>query len=319
MIRRWWRCHQRWLMQIVVIDQTCNFVNAAPATNRQYHARCLIVLMIRIDTVCLLEANVLVDLLRKWSCQIWYIFYYVCTEIREKSDFLGKTLRTWKLLKANVLIYYWKGSCLIWKQYSNMSVRCQITLQRSAHSQEVASMSAAERRRYLFENWRKADTFFLFLSLLWSPGSPGRPSSRGSPAPGGGRMRSKSFAWSTVPENYHNWSKIQKDASYSSRRSSPKRLSWHQTGLSGLEQPELESELGWSWQEGGRLDRAGWRRRRWKRWWRWRGSRLGHQRAGDREVPGAHQGQEGLAEEKSEGRETLQAVQSEEALKYSRT
>ena len=98
MIRRWWRCHQRWLMQIVVIDQTCNFVNAAPATNRQCHARYLIVLRIRIDTVCLLEANVLVDLLRKWSCQIWYIFYYVCTEIREKSDFLGKTLRTWKLL-----------------------------------------------------------------------------------------------------------------------------------------------------------------------------------------------------------------------------
>ena len=116
MIRRWWRCHQRWLMQIVVIDQTCNFVNAAPATNRQYHARCLIVLMSRIPTVCLLEANVLVDLPRKWSCQIW-------------------------------------------KQYSNMSARCQITLQRSAHSQEVASMSAAERRRYLFENWRKADTF----------------------------------------------------------------------------------------------------------------------------------------------------------------
>ena len=276
MIRRWWRCHQRWLMQIVVIDQTCNFVNAAPATNRQYHARCLIVLMSRIPTVCLLEANVLVDLPRKWSCQIW-------------------------------------------KQYSNMSARWQITLQRSAHSQEVASMSATERRRYLFENWRKADTFFLFLSLLWSPGSPGRPSSRGSPAPGGGRMRSKSFAWSTVPENYHNWSKIQKDASYSSRRSSPKRLSWHQTGLSGLEQPELESELGWSWLEGGRLDRAGWRRRRWKRCWRWRGSRPGHQRAGDREVPGAHQGQEGLAEEKSEGRETLQAVQSEEALKYSRS
>ena len=126
MIRRWWRCHQRWLMQIVVIDQTCNFVNAAPATNRQYHARCLIVLMSRIPTVCSLEANVLVDLPRKWSCQIW-------------------------------------------KQYSNMSARCQITLQRSAHSQEVASMSAAERRRYLFENWRKADTFFysyLFCEVL---------------------------------------------------------------------------------------------------------------------------------------------------------
>ena len=170
MIRRWWRCHQRWLMQIVVIDQTCNFVNAAPATNRQYHARYLIVLMIRIDTV--------------------------------------------QLLWANVLIYYWKGSCLIWKQYSNMSVRCKITLQRSAHSQGVAIMSAAERRRYLFENWRKAYTFFLFLSLLWSPGSPGRPSSRGSPTPGGGRMRSKSSVWSTVPENHHNRSEIQKDASW---------------------------------------------------------------------------------------------------------
>ena len=60
MIRRWWRCHQRWLMQIVVIDQTCNFVNAAPATNRQYHARYLILLMIRKDTVQLLWANVLI-------------------------------------------------------------------------------------------------------------------------------------------------------------------------------------------------------------------------------------------------------------------
>ena len=82
MIRRWWRCHQRWLMQIVVIDQTCNFVNAAPATNRQYHARCLIVLMIRIDTVQLLWANVLIY----WGKgHVWYESNIVICRLDVKS------------------------------------------------------------------------------------------------------------------------------------------------------------------------------------------------------------------------------------------